>query len=53
MRLVVSIGAMIKGLESQQSFILTCLSSLSVQQPGTAAAPSRLGVLPGLGAGTF
>lgn len=47
MRLVVSAGATLTGLESQQSFILTCLFSLSVQQLGTAAAPSRLG------AGTF
>lgn len=51
MRLVVSAGAMLMGLESQQSFILMCLFSLSVQQLGTA--PSRLGVLPVLSAGTF
>lgn len=53
MRLVISAGAILVGLESQQSFILMCLFSLSVQQLGTAASPSWLGVLPVLGAGTF
>lgn len=53
MRLVVSAGAVLMGPESQQSSILMCLFSLSVQQLGTAAAPSRLGVLAVLSAGTF
>lgn len=47
MRLVACAGAMPISLESQQPFILTCLSFLSVHQLGAAAGPSsRLGVLP-------